>query len=140
MNTRNANITDNPMPKISRPWLPEMAPNTTNAIEINPTTTANKKKMNSDKQPAAFFSFFSDIINKLMGLTYCSILITYNYNEFKESEVLAYLEVEEDMLEQTDCSTPEHYQQVPTVPYLASKRMCLWSTDPSEPSAEVAAY
>ena len=57
MNTRSANTADNPMPKISRPWLPEMAPYTTNAIEINPTTTANRKKMNSDKQPAAFFLF-----------------------------------------------------------------------------------
>lgn len=58
MNTRSANITDNAMPNTSIPWLPEIAPNTTNAIENNPTTTASKKKMNSDKQPAAFFFFF----------------------------------------------------------------------------------
>lgn len=40
--------------------------------------------------------------------------------EMEESEVLTYLEVEEDMLEQTDRSIPEHYQQVPNLPYLAS--------------------
>lgn len=71
MNTRSANTADDPMPKISRSRLPEMAPYTTNAIEINPTATANMKKMNSDKQPAAFFP--SDIINNFMGLTYCLI-------------------------------------------------------------------